>query len=147
MNTEQASQGIAIPGVMIPPVSTISTKKSGAVDMTRFRKALFLVGVGAFGASATVDAKIQESVDTTDGNFTDVTGGAVTQLVAAGGDNRIVILEIGAGSLSAGKKFTRVVVTVGTAATLVTAFALGADAAQKPGSQNNDTSVAQRLVV
>lgn len=147
MITEQASQGIAIPGVMIPPVSTSSVKKSGAVDMTKFRKAMFIVGVGAFGASATVDAKIQESVDTTDGNFTDVTGGAITQLAAAGGDNRIALLEIAAGSLTAGKKYTRVVVTVGTAATLVTAFALGVEAAQKPGSQNNDTSVAQRLVV
>jgi hypothetical protein len=132
---------------MIPPISTSSVKKSGAVDMTKFRKALFIVGVGAFGASATVDAKIQESVDTTDGNFTDVSGGAITQLVAAGGDNRIAILEIGAGSLTSGKKYTRVVVTVGTAATLVAAFALGVEAAQKPGSQSNDTSVAQRLVV
>ena len=147
MNTEQASQGIAIPGVMIPPVSTSSHKESGPVDMTKFRRAMFIVGVGAFGSSATVDAKIQESVDTTDGNFTDVTGGAITQLLAAGGDNRVAVLEIDAEKLTAGKKFTRVKVTVGTAASLVTAFALGVDPIQKPGSQNNDTSVAQRLVV
>ncbi len=147
MNTEQASQGVAIPGAAIAPVSSSSTTKTGAVDMTKYRRALFLVAVGVFGSSATVDAKLQESVDTTDGNFTDVSGGAVTQLLAAGGNNRIVTLEIDAEKLTAGKKFTRVAVTVGTAASLVTAIPLGIDAVQKPGSQNNDTSVAQRLVV
>lgn len=147
MNNEQASQGVAIPTTMIAPVSSSSTVKSGGVDMTRYRRAMFIVGVGAFGASATVDAKLQESVDTTDGNFTDVAGGAITQLLAAGGNNRMAVLEIDAEKVTAGKKYVRVVVTVGTAASLVTAIPLGVDAIQKPGSQNNDTSVAQRLVV
>ena len=148
MNTEQASQGIAIPTTMVPPVSSTSTvKKTGGVDMKLYRRAMFICGVGAMTATGTVDVKLQESVDTTDGNYTDIGGGAVTQLLAAGGDNRIVTLEIDAEKLTAGKRYVRAVITPATAASLLFGIPLGVDAIQKPGSQNNDASVAQRLVV
>jgi hypothetical protein len=125
MNTEQASQGISIPTTMVPPVSSTSTvKKTGGVDL-----------------------KLQESVDTTDGNYTDISGGAATQLLAAGGDNRIVTLEVTASQLTAGKRYVRAVITPATAASLLFGIPLGVEAIQKPGSGNNDASVAQRLVV
>ena len=148
MMTEQLSQALSLAASpVVPQTLNNSTQKTGGVDMNKFHRALFVVTVGSVAAGGSLSAKLQESVDTTDGNFTDVSGGAITQLLAAGGDNRSAILEIDAAKLTAGKKYTRVKVTVGTAASLVTAFALGVDPVQKPGSQNNDTSVAQRLVV
>jgi hypothetical protein len=148
MNTEQASQGISIPTTMVPPVSSTSTvKKTGGVDLKLFRRALFICGVGAMTATGTVDIKLQESVDTTDGNYTDISGGAATQLLAAGGDNRIVTLEVTASQLTAGKRYVRAVITLATAASLLFGIPLGVEAIQKPGSGNNDASVAQRLVV
>lgn len=142
---ETASQRVSIPGTMSPPISHQTTKTTGSVDIKKFRRALFVIAVGAFGSSATVDAKLQESSDNS--SFSDVSSGSVTQLVAAGGDNRLVTMEIRADQLTSGKRYVRASLTVGTAASLTCAVPIGLDAIQKPGSGNDDTSVAQRLVM
>jgi hypothetical protein len=113
--------------------------------MQRFRRALFVLDVGAFGASATVDMKLQESTDNV--TFTDLAGNgvAITTLAAGGGNNRLATLEARAGQLT--KRYLRALVTVGTAATQVCCLALGGEAIDKPGSVNDVAAVAQRSVV
>jgi len=113
--------------------------------MRKFRRALFVLNVGAFGSSATVDMKLQESTDNS--SFTDLagTGVAITQLVAAGGNNRLATLEVRAGQLT--KRYVRARVTVGTAATLLQCLALGGEAVAKPASAYDLGAVAQRSVV
>ena len=149
MLTEQASQGIAIPAAMVPPESTSTTVTTGGIDTLKFRRAMFIVGIGAFGSSATVDGKLQYSADNSTG-WTDVAGSNLTQLLAAGGNNKVAIMEVSAdmlATLTTTGRYVRASVTVGTAATLVTVIPLGVDAAQKPGSQFNDASVVQKVVL
>src|SRR6266571_3109841 len=119
MYTEQMSQGLSIAGAPIHPQSLAA-------------------------ASATVDMKLQESVDNS--TFTDLAGTnvSITQLVQAGGNNRLATLEARAGQLSAGRRYLRALVTVGTAATQVCCIALGGESVSKPGSANDVTAVAQR---
>jgi len=146
MVTEQLSQGLSIAAAPIHPASvSAGTADTGGVDLSKFRRALFVLNVGAFGSSATVDMKLQESTDNS--SFTDLagTGVALTQLVAAGGNNRLATLEVRAGQLS--KRYVRARVTVGTAATLLQCLALGAEAISKPGSAQDVAAVAQRSVV
>jgi hypothetical protein len=148
MYTEQLTQALSIAGAPIHPQSVgAGTANTGGVDMQLFRRALFVLDVGAFGASATVDMKLQESVDNV--TFTDLagTGAAITQLVAAGGNNRLATIEVRAGQLSAGKRYVRALVTVGTAATSLSCIALGGQADHKPGSLGDIAAVAQRSVV
>ncbi|HEV8061450.1 MAG TPA: hypothetical protein VGP68_16345 [Gemmataceae bacterium] len=148
MLTEQASQGIAIPTTMVPPESTSSTVTTGGIDTVKFRRVMFIVGVGTFGSSATVDGKLQSSPDNS--TWTDIAGSNLTQLLAAGGNNKVAIMEISMAmlaSLAPTARYVRGSVTVGTAATLVTIIPLGVDAAQKPGSQFNDASVVQKVVL
>ena len=146
MITEPMSLGLSIAAA---PVSAqqvaVGTQDSGGVDMQKFERALFVVDVGVFGASATVDAKLQESPDNS--TFTDLAGATVTQLAAAGGNNRLVTLECRAGQLSTGKRYVRCRVTVGTAATFVCVLPLGGAAHQKPASAQDIAAVAQRLVL
>ena len=146
MNTELASQGVSVPAAMVAPVSSSSTVTTGGVDMQKSRRAMFVVGIGVFGASATVDGKLQGSADNSTG-WTDIAGSNLTQLLAAGGNGKVAIMEIGAESVPVAFRYVRASVTVGTAASLVTVIPLGIDAAQKPGSQNNDASVVQKVVV
>ncbi|OAI46879.1 hypothetical protein AYO44_10510 [Planctomycetaceae bacterium SCGC AG-212-F19] len=146
MYTEQLSQALSVAAAPVHPQSLApGTADTGGIDMSKFRRALFVLDVGAFGASATVDCKLQESADNS--SFADIASAAITQLVAAGGNNRLATLEIRAGQLSSGKRYVRARVTVGTAATLIQCVALGGEAVDKPGSANDVAAVAQRLVV
>ena len=65
MYTEQMSQGLSIAGAPIHSQSLAAATPTGTggIDMQKFRRALFILDVGTFGASATVDMKLQESPD------------------------------------------------------------------------------------
>lgn len=148
MYTEQLTQALSIAAAPIHPQSVAAgTANTGGVDMQLFRRATFVLDVGAFGASATVDMKLQESADNS--SFADMSGSGVTitQLAAAGGNNRLASLEVRAGQLSAGKRYVRALVTVGTAATILQCLALGSAAGHKPGNLGDVAAVAQRVVV
>lgn len=146
MLTEQLTQALSIAAAPIHPQSVaVGTAQTGGVDMSRFRRAIFILDVGAFGASATVDMKLQQSPDNS--TFTDIAGAAITELAAAGGNNRLVSIEIRDDELAAGDRYVRALVTVGTAATILQCLALGGEAVDKPGSANDIGAVAQRLVV
>jgi hypothetical protein len=148
MYTEQMSQALSLAATPVHPQSVaVGTSDTGGIDMQKFRRALFVLDVGAFGASATVDMKLQESPDNS--TFTDLagTGVAITQLLAGGGNNRLATLEARAGQLSQGKRYLRARVTVGTAATTLCCIPLGGEAVDKPGSAQDIAAVAQRSVV
>lgn len=88
---------------------------SAAIDCLFYRQAAFFVRVGVIGVSGTVDAVVQES-DTGSGGWTDVPGtgpsnkAAITQIVASDGSDRIAV------SCQGRKRYLRLVLTVGTAA-------------------------------
>ena len=70
MVTEQLTQALAIAAAPIHPQSVgVGNADTGGIDMAKFRRAIFILDVGAFGASATVDMKLQESTDNS--SFTD----------------------------------------------------------------------------
>jgi hypothetical protein len=151
MYVEQMTQALSIQG-QIAPVSqgAGSVTTTFGVDMQKFRRALAILNVGAFGASATVDMKLVESNSANLAGATDVAADtglsscAITQLVAAGGNNRFATLEIRAGQVT--KRYVGVTVTVGTAATLIQVTLLGGEAIEKPGNASDIAAVAQRAV-
>lgn len=92
-------------------------QNGAAIDCLLYRRAAFHVRVGVIGASGTVDYKIQESADGSTG-WADVTGAAITQLTASDGKARIAI------NCEKTKRYLRAVLTIGTAASQVAAFAV-----------------------
>lgn len=146
MYTEQLTEALSIQGKIDPASQGAGSVTIGSgVDMQKFRRALFILDVGAFGASATVDMKLVESNSSNMASPTDVAGSnvAITQLVAGGGNNRLATLEIRADQVT--KRYVGVTVTVGTAATLLGVIALGGEAVHKPGKAADIAAVAQRL--
>ena len=102
----------------INPVSQgVGTAVSGWVQVSGFSEIVALLKVGAFGASATVDAKFQQATSSGGAGAKDVTGKAITQLLAAGGNNRQAILQVREEDLDTnnGFYFVQFSVTVGTA--------------------------------
>ena len=144
MYTEQLSQALSLAGTEIDPVSqAVGTVTSGGVDLSKFKRVLFLLQVGAVGGAGTVDAKLQQSATLASG-YADIASSNITQVTTA---NQIVTLEIRSDQLSAGKRYARLSVTVGGNAVLIAALALGGEAVEKPASANDVTAVTQRLVL
>lgn len=148
MFTEQLTQALSIQGQIASQSLGVGvTTLSAGVDLAKFRRATFILNVGAFGASGTVDMKLVEDTNSNLSTATDVSGTnvAITQLVAAGGNNRFATLEIRAGQNT--KRYVGVKVTIGTAASQVCVVGLGGEAIEKPGNANDIAAVAQRQVM
>jgi len=143
---EQLTQALAIAAAPVHAQSaSVGTADTGGVDLQKFRRAIFILNVGVFGSSATVDMKLQESTDNS--SFTDLAGTnvAITQLAAAGGNNKLASLEVRADQIT--KRYVRARVTIGTAATVLQCLALGGAAVAKPGNANDVAAVVERLAV
>ena len=124
---QKLSESLAVLATIDPSSQAASTVTTGWVDAKNFAALLALIDVGAFGASATVDAKLQQATDGTGTGVKDITGKAITQLVAAGGNNRQVEINCRSDELDVTNsfEFVRLSLTVGTAATLTSAVLFG----------------------
>lgn len=96
---------------------TIST---GYVDIKNFHALRAKITVGVMTATSTVDAKLQQATTSAGAGVKDVTGKAITQLLAAGGNNRQAIINLKAADLDTegGFEFVRLTITVAAAASL-----------------------------
>lgn len=74
-------------GVIDPDAYTAATYTTGWVSMADAERALATVLVGTMGASATIDAKIEQASDASGTGAKDITGKAITQLTQAGTDS------------------------------------------------------------
>ena len=122
----------------IAPISQgAGTVTTGWFSMADFATALATLQVGVLGASATVDAKLQQATDSSGTGAKDITAKAITQLTKAGSDdNKEVQINLRSEELDVanGFDYARLSVTVGTAASLVSAVVLGFDARYAPAA-------------
>ena len=145
MYQEQLTQALCFNSNPIHAAAQTASFTSGSVDLSKFKRALFILDVGAVsGTSPTFDAKLQESTDNV--TFTDLVGSnvAITTITTA---NHTVTLEVRADQLT--KRYVRVTVTIGgtTPSFTCAVLALGGEAIEKPGSANNAAQVDQQKVV
>lgn len=130
----------------VSPVSQApGTVTSGWVSVANHERFLALVQTGVLGASATVDAKIQQATDSSGTNAKDITSKAITQIVKASGDNKQALINLRAEELDSnnGFNYVQLSITVGTAASQVGAVVLGGMGKQLPATLTNAASVAQ----
>ena len=99
--------------------SAAATLNGASSDASGFATAMAEIDVGTIDASTTVDAKVQESDDGS--AWSDITGAAITQLVAADDDKQ---RTINIRSLDTRKKYLRIVIVVGGSNNAVVAGAL-----------------------
>jgi hypothetical protein len=139
------SEITALLGSIDPVSQAAGTITSGWVSMAGFLKLMAVLKTGVLGASATVDAKLQQATDSSGTGAKDITGKAITQIVKASGDNKQTIINLGGGELdvAGGFGFVRISVTVGTAASLISADIWGTNPRYADASAYNATSVVQ----
>lgn len=115
------------------------------VSAAAFQRFLAFIETGTLGASATVDAKLQQATDSSGTGAKDITGKAITQIVKATGDDKRVFIDLNADELdiNGGFSYIRLSITVGTATSAVGGHLFGGVAKNMPASASNNASVVQ----
>lgn len=139
------SEQLALLATIDPVSQAAGTVTTGWVNVSQPERLMALIQTGVLGASATVDAKLQQATDNNGTGVKDVTGKAITQIVKASGDNKQAIINCRAEELdtNGGFAYVRLSITVGTAASLVSASLYGGYMANLPANAYNQAGVAQ----
>jgi hypothetical protein len=135
---------VAVVGAINPSSQSAGALSTGWVDMRKWFNLLALIQAGALGASATLDAKIQQATDSSGTGAKDVTGLAITQLTKAGSDdNKQAAINVRQEDLDGNNGFThvRLTITVATAASLTAALLLGLNPRYGTASASDAASV------
>ncbi len=142
-----ASENLAVLATLDPVSQAASTVTSGWVDASKFAEILALIQTGVMGASATVDAKLQQATSSGGAGAKDVTGKALVQILKAAGDNKQAWINLRPEQLdvNGGFRWVRLSLTVGTAASIVSAMLLGVHARQGTAADQNQAGVVQSI--
>ena len=142
---QKPSDGVAVLATLDPASQSAAAYTSTWVSVANFHSFLALISTGVLGTAATVDAKIQQATDSSGTSAKDVTGKAITQIVKASGDNKQAEISFRASDLDTanGFAYAAIVLTVGTAASIVSAYLLGFAPRFEPGSDSNQAGVKQ----
>ena len=142
---QKISEGLAVLATYDPASVAASTVTTGWVDQSVFFYVLALIQTGVLGASATVDAKLQQATDSSGTGAKDVTGKAITQIVKATGDNKQAMISMKEADLDTegGFRYVRLSITVGVAASQLSAALIGGVPRYQPANAYNQAAVAQ----
>lgn len=139
----KASEQAAILGAINPSSQEAGAATSGWISLADFQKLLAVVQTGTLGASATVNAKIQQATDSSGSGAKDVTGAAIMQISGANNQQAEINLDAEQLDVEGGYGYVRLSVTVGTAASQTAAVVFGFNPRFAPASDSNAASVAE----
>ena len=141
----KASEMLAVLATIDPATQAAGAVSTGWVSVANHLGFLALVQTGVLGTSATVDAKLQQALDSAGTGAKDISGKAITQIVKATGDNKQALVNVKPEELDTvnGFGFVRVTVTVGVAASITSAQLLGLNPRYAPADVGNQAAVVQ----
>ena len=141
----KASEMLAILATIDPASQSAGTATTGWVSVANHHGLLAVVQTGVLGTLATVDAKLQQALDSSGTGAKDISGKAITQIVKATGDNKQALINLKPEDLDTvnGFGFVRVTVTVGVAASITSAQLLGVNPRFAPADAANQAAVVQ----
>ena len=141
----KASEMLAVLATIDPATQAAGAVSTGWVSVANYLGFLAQVQTGVLGTSATVDAKLQQALDSTGTGAKDISGKAITQIVKATGDNKQALVNVKPEELDTvnGFGFVRVTVTVGVVASITSAQLLGVNPRYAPADVGNQAAVVQ----
>lgn len=138
------SDEVALVGIIDPDAYAASTVTTAWIAAKHFEKYMAIVKAGDLGASATLDAKLEQAQDGSGTGAKDIVGKVITQLTQAGTDsNKQAIINLANEELDVTGGFThfRLSMTVATATSDAGAIVLGLQPRYAPASDNDVASV------
>lgn len=144
MNNLTGSEQVALLGVISPGALAAQAHASGYVSVKNFERILIIIQLGTLGALGTVDATLQQA-KTSVGGDTKALAKTVTQLVKASNDDDQIMINVSAEDfdVSNGFDWLQVTVTIGGAASGLSAVILGIGTRYGPARLHNAASVVQ----
>ena len=141
----KGSEELAILATFDPISQAAATVTTGWVTVANFHAFLAVIQTGVMGAAATLDAKVQQAQDSGGTGVKDITGKSITQIVKASGDNKQALINFKPEDLDTTNNFSyvRLSLTVGTAASLISATLLGVNPRYAPADAFDQAAVAQ----
>ena len=142
----KASELLSVLATIDPSNQAAGTATTGWISVANYLGFLAEVQTGALGTSATLDAKLQQALDSSGTSAKDIAGKAITQLTqAASGSNRQALINVKPEELDTvnGFGFVRLSVTVGVAASMTSAQLIGVNPRYAPADSQNQAAVAQ----
>lgn len=141
----KGSEQLSLLATIDPVSQAAGTVSSGWVSVANFHALLAVVQTGVLGASATLDAKLQQAQDSSGTGVKDVTGKAIVQIVKATGDNKQALINVLPEDLdnANGFAYVRLSLTIGVAASLVAAKLLGVNPRYATADALNQAAVVQ----
>lgn len=143
----KASEVAAVLGAIDPDVTAAGTVTTGWIDASEFDRYLAIVQAGTLGASATLDAKLEQATDSSGTGAKDISGKAITQLTQGSPDDsdKQALIDLKQTELDVANSFThfRLSVTVATATSDVGAVVLGFFPNYSPASGSDAATVAE----
>lgn len=140
--TNKVTEETAIVATITPASNSAATYLTGAVDMSLYRRVVFVFHGGAISGGATVDFKLRSSA-TSGGTYADITGKAITQITS--GSENIAQIEVTMADLAAGHRYVKGSLTIGTAAHVCGVKAYARIGRNKPESAGNVATVVQTV--
>ncbi len=140
----KASEQVAVVGRIDPDVTVASTVTSGWIAASKFHRFMAVVMAGTLGASATLNAKLEQATDSSGTGAKDITGKAITALTQAGtDDDKDAIINLRPDELDLDNSFThfRLSCTVAVATSDMGAIVLGVGPRTGPAQDNDAASV------
>jgi hypothetical protein len=141
----KGSELLAILATLDPVSQAAGTATTGWISAANHHGLLAIIQTGVLGTGATVDAKLQQALDTSGTGAKDISGKAIAQIVKASGDNKQALINVKPEDLDTvnGFGFVRLSVTVGVAASQTAAQVLGVNPCELPANTANQAAVVQ----
>lgn len=125
-----SSDRVGILAAIDPSSKSTGDTTTAWISMAGWLGVMAIVQAGVLGSSATLDAKIEQAKDSSGTSGKAVSGKAITQLTKAGSDdNKQAIINLKPTDLDIANDFThvRLVLSVGTAASIAAGLLIGTD--------------------
>lgn len=141
------SDRAGIAAVINPAQVAPGTVTTPWVDARTFFALLAIISTGVLGAGATIDAIVEQATSDAGAGAKAVAGSAIGQIAKATGDNKQVAINVRPEDLdkNGGFKFVRLSITVGGAASFLSALLVGFDPRYGAAGANQSTTVAQTV--
>jgi hypothetical protein len=90
----KGSELLSVLATIDPASQAAGAASTGWASVANYFGFLALVQTGVLGTSATVDAKLQQAMDSSGTGAKDISGKSITQIVKATGDNKQVLVNV-----------------------------------------------------
>jgi hypothetical protein len=142
----KGSELLSIIATIDPVSQAAGTVTTGWLSVANFHALMAVLGTGVLGAAGTVDAKLQQALDAIGTGVKDIPGRAIVQFTQVGGGSgkqAIINLKPEDLDVANGYGFVRLSITVGVAASLVSAQVIGLNPRYADADVFNQAAVTQ----